>query len=444
MKLQELSVEPWHSRLAPNNPRVDRRGDTLLTAALATPVCAGGWQMTYGGVTPGDSYRITARVIHEGIGVPRDVIQCEAIWGKIDAAEAVKNPGAAWNHLIPSYENQFVTFSRIVAAPPGSEFLTIRYSFKWAERGSAEWSLPVIETATPSAERKARLCAVTGSEARITGATVRNTMDSAEFYAALCREACAAVKPDLIVLPEVALQWLLKSDHKSHALCIPSPEIDLIRGVARESAANIVLGTHLLDEHGHIRNSTVMIGEDGRVRGCYYKMHLALGENESGTLPGDEMPVWNTSAGRIACNICMDSSALESSRLAALGGADILALSIMGDFRASRWSMGMPRFDDDRFRAIMRVRAMDSALFFVVARNRVKGSCVVDPTGEVLTWNDGAADFAHADVNLDFNPRAWNGCFARDALYLQRRPHLYGAFCDTANYGQCLGIDQGQ
>jgi predicted amidohydrolase len=152
-------------------------------------------------------------------------------------------------------------------------------------------------------------------------------------------------------------------------------------------------------------------------------------------LPGDAFPVVDTEVGRIGCNICMDSSAAESSRLVGLNGADFLVLPIMGDHRADRWTAGPPIYHESRWLAIMRTRALDNQLCMVVARNNAHGSCIIDRKGEILAWNEGDVEFIHADVELNPGYRVWNGgCFV-DVNWLQRRPHLYGVFTDPANLG---------
>jgi predicted amidohydrolase len=149
------------------------------------------------------------------------------------------------------------------------------------------------------------------------------------------------------------------------------------------------------------------------------------GEAESGILPGDGFPTFDTEAGRIGCNICMDSSAAESCRTVGLHGADILVLPIMGDHRADRWTPGPPIFHEERWRAIMRTHAMDSQLCMVVARNNAQGSCVVDRKGDILAWNEGDAEYIVADVALDDGYRTWNGACFRQVNWMQRRPHCY-------------------
>lgn len=161
---------------------------------------------------------------------------------------------------------------------------------------------------------------------------------------------------------------------------------------------------------------------------------MATTEDNSGILPGNSVPVFNTAIGKIACNICMDSSAAESSRLAGLNGADFLLLPIMGDFRASRLKPGPPMLNISRWRAIMRTRAMDNQFCMVVARNRSKGSCIINRKGDILAWNNGTEDYINAKVQIDESSRGWNGCCFREVSWMQRRPGLYSAFTKEGIY----------
>lgn len=116
-----------------------------------------------------------------------------------------------------------------------------------------------------------------------------------------------------------------------------------------------------------------------------------------------------------------------------LNGADFLLLPIMGDHRA--WHPENHTWDAERFRGIMQTRALDNQLCIVVAVNRGEGSCIIDRTGHVLAWNDGTEDVIAATVDLDdgFRPSS-KGCY-RGVNWMQRRPHVYGAFVDRENMG---------
>jgi len=188
--------------------------------------------------------------------------------------------------------------------------------------------------------------------------TLQNNID---FYLSLSEAACQQ-DTDLLVLPEVALQWRRQGNPLDQAIAAPGPATEPFAELARRRQVRILLG--LFERNGDtVYNSAVLINPQGQIDGRYDKVHLAVGgESESGILPGDGFPVFNTELGRIGCNICMDSSAAESARMVGLGGADLLLLPIMGDHRASRWNPGTPNFNESRWKAIMRTRAMDNQL----------------------------------------------------------------------------------
>jgi len=227
-------------------------------------------------------------------------------------------------------------------------------------------------------------------------------------------------------LPESALDL---------AVPAPGPETDVFAEICRQHRMRILLG--LFERDGDaVFNTAALIDPQGEIEGKYHKVHLAVGgETESGILPGDGFPVFDTEIGRLGCNICMDSSAAESSRMVGLNGADFLLLPIMGDHRASRWQPGPPLFNESRWKAIMRTHAMDSQVCMVVARNRAHGSCIVDRKGEILAWNEGDEDWITATVPRHDGYLTWNGGCFRAVNWMQRRPHLYGAFSDESNRG---------
>ncbi|MFW6188971.1 MAG: hypothetical protein ACOC7T_00940 [Planctomycetota bacterium] len=96
--------------------------------------------------------------------------------------------------------------------------------------------------------------------------------------------------------------------------------------------------------------------------------------------------------------------------------------------RADRFTMGRPIFNESRWRAIMRTRALDNQLTMVVARNEVKGSCIIDRKGEILAWNEGDRQVITAEVDPEPGYRTWNGGDFGEITYMLRRPHLYRAY----------------
>jgi predicted amidohydrolase len=422
---------PWspHTKATPNTSRTE---DLLSIDANKTRTLSGGWQLSYDSVDAGASYRISVEVDFDEIAVWRDALQCKAVWGEIAPDdEHCRQP---WDYLTPELvgDNR-VRFSRTLRAPEKTQQLTLRYTLRWTPSGHTRWSLPQIEKVEASAADPVRIAVATGTASSRRQHGIKGINDNVEFYADLCRR-CAG-KADLIVLPEVALQWQLPGSPLDVALPCPGTETEVFAEIARRQKTQILLG--LFENEGDaVRNSAVLFDTNGQITGRYYKVHLAVGgESESGILPGDSFPVFDTALGRIGCNICMDVSAAESARMVGLNGADFLLLPIMGDHRADRWSQGPPVFNESRWQAIMRTRALDTQLTFVVARNEGQGSCIVDRKGDFLAYNDGTEEIICATVDADDGFRTWNGGDFRGINWMQRRPHVYGEYVEAENRG---------
>jgi predicted amidohydrolase len=447
-ELVRTSIEPWapHPMAA---PRTEREGDDgLMVAANGTRTCVGGWQVRYSGVIPGQAYAVTWAVTYRDVERVRDTLECYTCWADL-APEESGSWGPKWEYLLPEPAaggppvaggsppvagGGAMCFARTIVAPEDADALTLRCVFRWACEGYATWGLPRLRAVEPpEARAPVRVAVVTGS----LHSRLDETWDVAgnlAFYAALCEAACAA-DPDLIALPEICLQWQVPGSPLDLAVPAPGPETDVLARIARRHQVRIALP--ILERHPDVVTNTVLlIDPQGVIDGRYDKVHLAVaGELHSGILPGNSFPVYETEIGRIGCNICMDSSVAESSRMVGLNGADFLVLPIMGDHRANRFTPGTPVFNEGRWQAIMRTRSLDNQLCMVVARNEAWGSCIVDRKGEILAWNEGDRNWIQADVQLDDDYRAANGgCFS-EINWMQRRPHLYQRFTDEWNLG---------
>lgn len=432
--IQLSSANPWapHPQTA---PVTTQQANGYLTAANGTRTCAGGWQFHFEGLKPGGFYEISVAAACTDVDCPRDALLCTAQWANVSPDQARKG-FAPWDYLLPEYlADGSVRFARRLQAPAGCTELTVVCTLRWVTTGSALWTTPqVAAVAGPAVKPPVRVAVVTG-HAHARPRPVPDIATNARFYADLCERACEEAGPQLIALPEIALQWQVPGSFLELAVDAEGPEVEPFRNIAQRNRVRIVLGLYERDGDA-VRNCALLIGPDGKTDGRYFKVHLAVGgEAESGLLPGDDFPVYATEIGRIGCNICMDTSAAESSRMVGLHGADFLVMPIMGDHRADRFSPGNPIFHESRWLAIMRTHAMDNQLCMVVARNNAQGSCVIDRKGDVLAWNEGDADYVFADVELNDGYRTWNGGCFRDVNWLQRRPHLYGAFVDPNNIG---------
>ncbi|MDA0842191.1 MAG: carbon-nitrogen hydrolase family protein [Planctomycetota bacterium] len=429
-----VNSTPWspHPQAA---PITGRRGGRYYVASNGTRSCSGGWQFEFTSLVPGTFYEIIVEGRFSDLKQPRDSIFCVLNWSRISPDTARPDAQSGWDYLLPEFNGSKVTFSRLVQTPAEGGPLTVRCNFRWADKGKVSWSEPsVTRSSRKLASKKVMKIAVVtgGNDSR--PRPVKTIQDNIDFYLPLCEKACEE-KPDLLLLPEVALQWEIAAHPFDVAVPAPGPETDVFARIARKHKTRICLGLFERDEDA-VFNSALLIGPNGQIDGRYHKVHLAVGgEAESGILPGNGFPVFDTEIGRVGCNICMDSSAAESSRMVGLNGAEFLLLPIMGDHRASRWTAGSPNFSEDRWKAIMRTRAMDNQLTMVVARNSCTGSCIIDRKGEILAWNEGEDDFIFADVPIDDGYRTWNGGCFKSVNWLQRRPHLYGEYSDIENTG---------
>jgi len=203
--LQLTSTIAWapHPSAA---PRTEQKADELRISANGTRTCAGGWQLTHAGVSPGTTYRVQVDVGHEGLYSWRDALQCQIVWGEMGAETYSTGSGELiWDYLVPEpLTDRTVRFARDLTAPQGAEHLSLRYTFRWTSTGSSIWGLPRIEAVPTPPLREVRIAVVTGHESARRG-RIQSIQDNVVFYAGLC-EAAAESEPDLIVLPEVAVQ----------------------------------------------------------------------------------------------------------------------------------------------------------------------------------------------------------------------------------------------
>ena len=426
------STTPWHPH-PDAAPLTGTDDDHLTLSANGTRTCAGGWQLTYSGVEAGAAYRMQVEVDYEGIPVPGDTLQCKVLWYQADPHQ--ENTRGPWVYLVPQPAGaNRLCFSGLFQAPEKAQQLSLRCTFRWSQEGTSRWSSPLIEPAPLPQTRPVRIAVATGQTHAHPGPSVTSIQDNIDFYAPLCERA-GAEGAELILLPEIALQWRLSGSPLDLAVPAPGPESEIFAHIARRHRCRILLG--LLEREGDaVYNTALLLDPDGHIEGRYRKVHLAVGgESESGILPGDGFPVFATDIGRIGCNICMDSSAAESARMVGLNGADILLLPIMGDHRADRWNLGPPVFNESRWQAIMRTRAIDNQLCLVVARNSSQGSCIVDRSGDFLAYNDGTRDFIAATLPAEDGYLTWNGACFRQINWMQRRPQLYGAYVEPDKVG---------
>lgn len=420
-------------------PATRQTAEGVALAGNGTATCCGGWQYVFEGIQPGQAYRIRAHAEHKGLGSARDALVAITLWDRWDPKQAATGE-KSWNYLFPKPASEHgLDFENTIVAPEGASRLTVRYSFRWSKDGSSEWTKPVVEPVELPRKKPVKICVITKPsrprdqhvkiEPLAAGlGLAKDVADSVDLWGSLALKACES-HPQLIVTPEVAIGGKNAIDG---AVEVPGPATRPFEKIAREHNVYLVLGMRQR-EAGAYYNICALVAPSGKVEGIYRKVHLATSEGLSGLTAGDSFPVFQTAIGRIGCLICMDTMIPESSRMLMVGGADIICLPIMGDLRADRWTAGPPIFSEDRWKALMRTRAIDNQVTMAIARNDGQGSCVIDRKGEIVAWNEGEREVIEATLPAADGYLSWDGGDVREVTTMLRRPHLYAPFVDEGN-----------
>jgi len=252
----------------------------------------------------------------------------------------------------------------------------------------------------------------------------------------MCRVAGEA-GIDLLCLPET----ILSAGNPGHtpeevhaaAVSVPGPWLTPFQEIARDYGMGICFSVY--ERAGAagevVYNTGVLLGRDGALIGTYRKVHLAVMEVRRGVTPGAEFPVFDFDGVRVGMAICMDSAAAETFRVLAQGGAEVVLMPIMGDFRATPWRKGAQDLHEGRWRLIQGAHAHDNYLYVAVARNVGAGSAITAPWGEVVAYNPGDQDVIWADVDVDDHRDHPLGTSIPAVLWAMRRPRVYASLADA-------------
>lgn len=273
---------------------------------------------------------------------------------------------------------------------------------------------------------------------RLTVATVQMTTDDRDKARVVDKvlrmiDEAGAQGADLMVLPEVWTGLGYSDDHPVQDLAepIPGPTTELLAERARRHRAMIVGSLYERAPDGRFFNTAPFIDRDGRILGLYRKTHLFDAPNRPDIPPGmmeskkvaagDDLPVFDTDAGKIGVFVCSDLRFPEIARVEALKGARILVCCS---------AFLSPRLDHWEF--FLRARACENQVFVVAsgqyAHEPVSGigfvgrSAVVDPWGVVIATAPDRECVTVTTIDLDqIEEVAY-----RYPLMHQRRPALYG------------------
>ncbi len=185
----------------------------------------------------------------------------------------------------------------------------------------------------------------------------------------------------LIVFPELALTGYNCGDRFFElAESIPGDSTHYIAELAVRYQVYIIWGMPEKSIDGVLYNSAALVGPQGYI-GTWRK-HMLPGHatdlSGPGAFPdrrffkaGENLPIFQTSIGKIGILICYDIFYPELARALTLQGADI----IVG-------ISGSPSFEKDIFEPIVKVRAMENTIWFVYTN-------LVGKEGETEYWGGG-------------------------------------------------------
>ena len=264
-------------------------------------------------------------------------------------------------------------------------------------------------------------------------------------------DEAAAVRPDLVVLPEFCnhASWYENSDH-CHAVALEPQGAFLNAIAARAKALGIwvVINCTLRRPGGRCTGTSLLFDESGTLRGENDKQVLMGHENDHLSPAEHPGPIVDAPFGRIGLYACMDGVINETPRCLALRGAQLMCNSL-NSFAKDEGSLHVP------------VRAAENKVF-VAAANKVGPlipeaileevsrrtgipqrflmgageSQIVAPDGAVLAIaSEDQPGVVCADIDLREADRKQRP--DGSDIFALRRPQLYGALAQDPA-GQAL------
>ncbi|HEY6540179.1 MAG TPA: nitrilase-related carbon-nitrogen hydrolase [Ktedonobacteraceae bacterium] len=202
----------------------------------------------------------------------------------------------------------------------------------------------------------------------------------------------------LIVHPELATTgycWLSREEVAPYVEPVPGPTTERFAQLAAQYDCYIATSFPEVDPATNVYyNCMALIGPAGLI-GVYRKIHSYISEPRWARDGDLGFPVWDTPLGRLAGVICMDADFFEPTRIAALGGADVLLFP-------TNWLE--EKCPSNRWMA----RAFENGVYFIAA-NRCGlertvqfsgGSCVLDPDGTIQAFLDNGEGIVYGEVDV--------------------------------------------
>ncbi len=237
----------------------------------------------------------------------------------------------------------------------------------------------------------------------------------------------------LTIFPECAVAGYCfdsLAEAMPYAESIPGESSQFFEKLCRETDSFVIYGT-LERVNDKLFNACVLVGPAG-VIGSYRKIHLPFLGIDRFTTPGDRpFEVHDLGDIRVGMNICYDGSFPESSRVMALGGADLVVLP-------TNWPPGSETFP----LYVINTRAVENKIYYAaVDRIGVErgfafigGSKIVAPNGYDIQFADHTNfEILYGEIDVE---KSRNKHIVRIAdkheinRFADRRPQWYDAISD--------------
>lgn len=307
---------PWSPR-AEITPvlRQDAATGELIVGGGGNVAVNGGWERTFGGVSPGKWYRVTARYRGTGLtDAPRQVV-ARLEWAKSNGGRAGR----------PDYA--------YTVKPEGDWSLVTLEAPAPADAGAAKLQLLLLEA--PNADvrwRDIQFRAIDTPTARnVKIATVRlrpRGADPVAKFASLV-DRDVAEGTDIILLPEGVSVVGTGKAYADVAEPLDGPIVRRLADLARRKKAWLIAGVYERDGKG-VYNTSVLLDRKGQLAGKYRKVYIPREEMEGGITAGLAYPVFDTDFGRLGMMICWDVQYADPARAMALAGAEMILMPIWG------------------------------------------------------------------------------------------------------------------
>jgi predicted amidohydrolase len=153
------------------------------------------------------------------------------------------------------------------------------------------------------------------------------TWKTFEKYIEVTNDFCAKAaenKADILVMTEM-MNLYSSANMDDLAEEIPNGPTCKITSENAKRYNMYICNSIVEKRNDNLYNTAVLYDRNGELIGKYSKVHLYFPEEmDSGTVPGDEHPVFDLDFGRIGIVICYDNWFPESYRILALKGAELV------------------------------------------------------------------------------------------------------------------------